>query len=76
MNSFMPSELVLMKGRLGEYFPDFIRSLEGDPERTDALDRAQRVQRLFDALPDFDGDDYIPTDSLLREFIGGSVYDY
>ena len=76
INSFMPSELPLMKRRLGHLFPQFVQELADDADRTDATDRASRVVALFDAIPDFDGEPFIPSDSLLREFIGGSSYTY
>ncbi|MFP4374064.1 MAG: ATP cone domain-containing protein [Spirochaetaceae bacterium] len=76
VNSFMPSELPLMKRRLGTVLPGLVEELEGDPEKSDALDRGTRVLELFSMLPDVDGEDLLPGDSLLREFLGGSVYAY
>ncbi len=76
VNSFMPSELPLMKRRLGTVLPDLVGELEGDLEKSDALDRGTRVMELFAMLPDVDGEDLLPGDSLLREFLGGSVYTY
>lgn len=76
VNSFMPSELPLMKRRLGTVLPDLVGELEGDLEKSDALDRGTRVLELFSMLPDVDGEDLLPGDSLLREFLGGSVYTY
>jgi uridine kinase len=76
VNSFMPCELPIMKRRLADYFPEFIKSLAGDTEKSDALDRAERIVALFKAIPDVDSEDAIPANSLLREFIGGSSYTY
>ena len=76
VNSFMPSELPLMKRRLGKVLPDLVGELEGDLDKSDALDRGTRVMELFAMLPDVDGEDLLPGDSLLREFLGGSVYTY
>lgn len=76
VNSFMPSELPIMKGRLEHMFSNFIESLQDDPEKTDAHDRAVRVQQLLAAVPSVDGEGDIPQRSLLREFIGGSDYEY
>ena len=76
VNSFMPSELPIMKGRLGHMFEGFIEGLADDPDKTDALDRAVRVQKMLAAVPMVDNEGYIPEKSLLREFIGGSTYDY
>lgn len=78
VNSFFPSELPLLKRRLGAYFPQFVRELTSDPDRRDALDRAARVDALFRSVPDIaeSDEDHIPKSSLLREFIGGSIYQY
>jgi uridine kinase len=76
VNSFMPSELPIMRRRLAHYFPEFIKNLGGDLEKSDALDRANRINALFASIPDFDGENAVPADSLLREFIGGSSYTY
>ena len=76
VNSFMPSELPVMKGRLERYFPEFVEHLAGDEEKRDARERAERIIELFGQVPSVDGEDAIPGRSLLREFIGGSEYDY
>lgn len=76
VNSFMPSELPIMKGRLEHMFGDFVENLKDDPEKTDALDRAIRVQQMLAAVPGVKGEDDIGPHSLLREFIGGSEYEY
>jgi uridine kinase len=76
VNSFMPCELPLMKGRLAHMFGEFIDHLRDDPEKSDALDRAVRVKALLESVPDVDGEDAIGPRSLLREFIGGSEYNY
>lgn len=76
VNSFMPSELPLMKRRLAGVLPDIVSELEGDLEKGDAHDRGTRVLDMFRMLPDVDGEDLLPGDSLLREFLGGSVYSY
>lgn len=76
VNSFMPSELPIMKGRLEHMFGGFVEHLKDDPEKTDALDRAVRIQQMLAAVPAVDGEGDIPPRSLLREFIGGSEYEY
>ncbi len=76
VNSFMPSELPLMKARLERSFPRFVEHLAGDEEKRDALERADRIIELFARIPAVSSEEEIPGDSLLREFIGGSVYDY
>jgi uridine kinase len=76
VNSFLPFELPIMKHRLGGLFPGFIEGFAADPERSDALDRARRIQQMFEELPAWSDESVIPADSLLREFIGGSRYKY
>ncbi|MFW5807417.1 MAG: hypothetical protein ACOCWU_07085, partial [Spirochaetota bacterium] len=72
----MPSELPLMKRRLAHVLPELVEELEGDQEKDDAFDRGGRVLELFSMLPDVDAEHLLPGDSLLREFLGGSVYSY
>jgi uridine kinase len=76
VNSFMPYELLFLKAHLAPLFPRFIEELSGNPDRTDALARAERVCGLFAQVPDWTDESIVPTTSLLREFIGGSSYDY
>jgi uridine kinase len=76
VNSFMPAELPIMKGRLEHMFGSFVENLKDDPEKSDALDRAVRVQQMLSSVPGVDGEDDVPVRSLLREFIGGSEYEY
>ncbi|MFW5738168.1 MAG: response regulator SirA, partial [Spirochaetota bacterium] len=76
VNSFMPSELPVMKGRLERHFPELVEHLAGDEEKRDARERAERIMDLFAQVPSIPSEDDIPAGSLLREFIGGSSYDY
>lgn len=76
VNSFLPYELPIMRRRLAPLFPGFIEELAADPERSDATDRARRVHGFFQELPDWSDESVVPADSLLREFIGGSMYRY
>jgi len=75
VNSSLAYELPVLKRHLGRHFPGFIERWREDPRRMDALLRAERIQRLFTALADVPDDSFVPTGSLLREFIGGSSYD-
>jgi uridine kinase len=75
INTFLPYELLILKPRLAERFPDFVAKLAEDPERRDAYERALRVDKLLKEIPDVDAEEMVPTDSILREFIGGSRYD-
>lgn len=76
VNSGLPYELPIMRARLFDSFQKWVRDYEGDPLREDAYRRAKRVARLLEAVTPVEDDSAIPPDSLLREFIGGSCYEY
>ncbi|MBN2049086.1 MAG: hypothetical protein JW760_01475 [Spirochaetales bacterium] len=76
VNSAMAYELPIMKHRLGHLFPGFIDKYAQNPDRQDALERAQRVQSLFEHLTAWEDESVVPERSLMREFIGGSAYTY
>ena len=76
VNSFLPAELPILKNRLADFFPGFVETYRNNPEREDACERAGRITEMFDELPGGNWEDYVWKDSLIREFIGGSCYDY
>ena len=76
VNSGLPYELPIMRARLFERFKEWGELYRGDPLRKDALVRARRVYRLLRGVTPVEDDSAIPLDSLLREFIGGSCYEY
>ena len=76
VNSGLPYELPIMRAKLFDSFQKWVRDYEGDPLREDAYRRAKRVARLLEAVMPVEDDSAIPPDSLLREFIGGSCYEY
>lgn len=76
VNSGLPYELSIMRPRLLEYFEKWVAQFAGNPEKGDAFRRAQRVCQLLQAVLPVDDDFSVPPDSLLREFIGGSCFDY
>ena len=77
-NSFLPYELPIMKHRLGGLFPEIIEGFRNEPhgDRTDALERTERVMRIFSRIPEWEDESVVPPLSLLREFIGKSGYTY
>jgi uridine kinase len=76
VNSGLPYELPIMRARLFSYFEKWVEQYKGDPLRQDASMRAGRVVHLLRAVTPVEDDSAIPPDSLLREFIGGSCYEY
>ncbi|MBN1178781.1 MAG: response regulator SirA [Anaerolineae bacterium] len=76
VNSGLPYELPVMRPRLLEHFGRWAEEYAGHPERVDAHARAVRVRDVLRAVAPVEDDSAIPPDSLLREFIGGSCYEY
>ena len=76
INSGMPYELPLYRPRLLDHFARWVQQYRGDPLREDAFKRASRVLGLLEAVEPVKDDSPVPSDSVLREFIGGSVLRY
>jgi uridine kinase len=76
VNSGLPYELPIMRARLFGHFEKWVKQYKDDPLREDAFTRAERVYHLLKAVTSVEDDSAIPPDSLLREFIGGSCYEY
>jgi uridine kinase len=78
VNGALSYELPVMRRRLLHQFRQWAKEYKGDPLRADAFGRAQRVFLLLDSIAPIEADDEaaIPPSSPLREFIGGSCYEY
>jgi uridine kinase len=76
VNSFLPYELPVMKGRMESHILPLVSQFAADPELLDAHERTLRVKSMFDEIPAFTDESAIPPRSLIREFIGGSGYTY
>lgn len=76
VNSAMPHELPIMKDKLFKYFPEAMEKYKDDAKRQDAYVRAKRVHDMLSDLTPVKDDGTISEKSLLREFIGGSQYQY
>ena len=76
VNSGLPYELPIMRARLFDSFGEWADLYRDDPLREDAFMRAERVHCLLEQIAPVGDDAAIPPDSLLREFIGGSCYEY
>jgi uridine kinase len=74
VNGALPYELPYHKKYSYRHFPAFIAALKGNPKRRDALIRAERIYNLLSQIEVYEDESVVPGDSLLREFIGGSVY--
>jgi len=76
INTSMPYELSIYQPKLIDQFSDWVERYLGDPLREDALQRASRVYKILQAIEPIEDDSIVPVDSVLREFIGGSCYQY
>lgn len=76
INSAMPYELSLYSARLGRAFKQWTAEYKEKPLKEDAFCRAERVSRLLESVTPVPDDKQVPTDSVIREFIGGSSLKY
>ncbi|NWF49893.1 MAG: response regulator SirA [Ignavibacteriaceae bacterium] len=72
INSSMPYEISLYKPKLLKNFIEWEKIYKDDPLRQDAFERAARVRKMLEDVEGVDDDSPVPSDSVLREFIGGS----
>jgi uridine kinase len=78
VNGALSYELPVMRRRLLDHFAQWVEEYEGDPLRVDAHTRAKRVHKLLSSVAPIEeaAEEAIPATSHLREFIGGSSYEY
>jgi uridine kinase len=76
INSGMPYEIPLYRTKLLEQFAQWEEQYKSDPLREDAYIRAARLHKVLQSVEPIDDDSPIPSDSVLREFIGGSSLKY
>ncbi len=65
-NSFLPEELSVMK----KYAMPLLQAIEMENPYFPVAERLIRMLKFFDDMPD----EWVPCNSILREFIGGSCY--
>lgn len=75
-NGSLPYEFAAHKAFLESHFPAIMKRYGNDPKKTDAYFRAKRVYGLLNSLVKIPDLDFVPKNSLLREFIGGGIYKY
>lgn len=76
INSAMPYELSLYKPKLYNHFIEWENMFRGNPLKKDAFERASRVVKFLSSIIPIEDDSPVPIDSVLREFIGGSIHKY
>lgn len=76
VNSAMPYEIPILKHKLFHHFPAVMAKFKDHPRRQDAYIRARRLFDLLEPLNEWSDTSIVPPTSHLREFIGGSRYEY
>lgn len=76
INSGMPYELSIYRFRMFNQFAEWVVKYKDDALRNDAYTRAVRLHKLLQTVTPVEDDTPIPPDSVLREFIGGSCFEY
>ncbi len=76
VNTGMPFELPIYRARMADQFAHWTEQYRGDPLREDAFTRASRVHELLSTITPVTDESAVPSDSVLREFIGGSIFEY
>jgi uridine kinase len=76
INSSMPYELSIYRPKLIDQFAQWVESYQDNPLRQDSYNRAQRVYKVLKEVTPVEDDSIIPSNSVIREFIGGSIYEY
>ena len=78
INGALAYELPIHKYYLYDSFPDWIKKYKDNQDRKDAFIRAERVFNLLKEVQVAKKEqiDLIPNNSLMREYIGGSIYKY
>lgn len=75
VNTGMPYELPIYTSKMLEQFAQWEKDYYNDPLRQDSYERAHRVHNLLRRVTAIADDSIIPSDSVIREFIGGSCYE-
>jgi uridine kinase len=76
INSAMPYELSIYKARLFDQFKSWEKKFKIDALREDAYERAKRIHTMLTEFEPLADDSFVPGDSVIREFIGGSSLSY
>jgi len=75
INSAMPYEMALYAHKMLTQFNHWKQKYKNDPLREDAYIRSSRLARVLAQFTPIADESPIPASSVLREFIGGSIYD-
>ena len=72
----MPYELSIYRPKILASALEWERKFREEPLKQDAYERAARLKKILQAVEPVEDDSAIPSDSVLREFIGGSSLNY
>lgn len=73
INTSMAYEIALYKPKLLNSFKEWENKYSNNPLREDSYNRASRVRKMLEMVESVEDESSIPSDSVLREFIGGST---
>ncbi len=76
INSAMPYEISIYKSRLLDQFKNWESRFRTDALREDAYERANRILSMLTEFVPLEDVSFVPGDSVIREFIGGSTLSY
>ncbi|NUP89079.1 MAG: response regulator SirA [Candidatus Sumerlaeia bacterium] len=76
INGSLAYELCVHSRRMGPLMDGIVKAYEDQPKRYDAVVRATRVRDLLRWVEPIRDEGIIPRNSLMREYIGGSIYTY
>jgi len=76
INTAMPYEISIYKTRLFDLFKKWEEKFRGDALREDAYERAKRIHSMLAEFEPLVDESFVPGDSVIREFIGGSSLSY
>jgi uridine kinase len=76
ISSAMPYELPIYANRMLNYFEEWSKLYKDNVLKADAYERANRVYNLLKTVVPVSDESAIPTNSVIREFIGGSSLIY
>lgn len=76
VNGYLPYELPVYKKYLYEPLKEAVENYADQTGREDAYRRALRCLSYLEEIDELEDDSVISSTSLIREFIGGSVYKY
>ncbi|MDA3861403.1 MAG: ATP cone domain-containing protein [Melioribacteraceae bacterium] len=76
ISSGMPYELSLYRSLLFDKFGEWVKMFKDNPLKEDAFVRAERTYKMLKGIRPIEDNSAVPKDSVLREFIGGSEFEY